>query len=770
MRRIIDAQPPVSFLSRSANNPPRFVPIRPSIVGRWKFQYRERRCWLPFWTASLLALFGTARICHAQGPSAPNAAIVNFAADIAPILERRCVACHGLDKQEGGLRLDGGPAALAGGDSGPAVTPGNSAASLLIEKISAAMKDERMPPEGDPLEDRQVALLRAWIDQGASWPNDLVLRAPLKADLTWWSLQPLTVSEPPRINELLPGWNDHPIDRYIAAGLDQQGLSPSPPADRRTLIRRATYDLIGLPPSTEEVDAFVADKSPDAYEKVIDRLLQSPHYGEHWGRHWLDVVRFGESNGFERNVIINNLWPFRDYVIRCFNEDKPFDQLIVEHLAGDVVGQGQPAVEVAGAFLVAGPYDNVGNQDAAQAKVIRANTVDEMVTATGAAFLGLTVNCARCHDHKFDPIQQADYYRMYASLSGVVHGERALGGLPDTGSGPEVPATVWAGNFQQPETTYLMRGGDPAKPGEEIAPGSLSVLARAAPTYELPANAPEAERRMALAKWLSPKDNPLVARVLANRIWHYHVGAGIVDTPSDFGYLGGRPTHPELLDWLALSLRRHGWRIKPLHREIMLSQSYRQSSAFRDAMAKIDSSARLLWRFPPRRLGSEEIRDTMLFVSGKLDWRRGGPGFRLYQYVEDNVATYVPLDEHPPETYRRAVYHQNARASNVDVLSDFDGPDCALPTPRRGQTTTPLQALAMLNHSFTRDMANALAERVVGETGPQPEDQVRRLFKLAYSREPTSEEHHAAVQFVASRSLSSLCRVVMNSNELIFID
>ncbi|HEX6984223.1 MAG TPA: DUF1549 and DUF1553 domain-containing protein, partial [Planctomycetaceae bacterium] len=537
------------------------------------------------------------------------------------------------------------------------------------------------------------------------------------------------------------------------------------------------YDLTGLPPTPEEIESFAAADRPDAYERLVDRLLASPRYGERWGRHWLDVVRFGESNGFERNVLINNVWPFRDYVIRSFNEDKPFDRLVLEHLAGDVIAAGDSDVAVGTAFLVCGPYDNVGNQDPAAAAVIRADALDEMIRATGEAFLGLTVGCARCHDHKFDPITQADYHALYATFAGVKHGER------DVGRGP-----WWVGLFEPaPGPFHVFRGGDPQRKGDEVVPASLAVLDALPSRYELPKEASEAERRLALARWIASPENPLTARVLANRVWHYHFGVGIVDTPSDFGFMGGRPTHPELLDRLARELIDGGWRLKPLHRLIVTSQTYRQASVIADFGLRnadrsspnpksqipnpqsIDADARLLWRFPPRRLTGEEVRDTMLAVAGRLDGRIGGPGFRLYEYVEDNVATYVPLDEHGPETFRRAVYHQNARAARVDVLTDFDCPDPAFAASRRPTTTTPLQALAMTNHAFPLAMAEAFADRLRREAGDAPAHQIRRGFLLAFGREPAAEELAAAEGLVAAHGLRAFCRAVLNSNELVTV-
>jgi mono/diheme cytochrome c family protein len=945
--------------------------------------------------AAWLLLAGPAR---ADGP-------VDFARDVAPVFERHCVRCHQPGTTKGDVSLATADDLLGGSY----VVPGKPGESQFLDLVTpdAPGRKPRMPKEGKPLSDEQRALLRRWVAEGARWPKEVVVRAKAKADKSWWSLRPLAGGAPPAPPGLPADWAANPVDRFVFARLREKGLAPSPPADRRTLIRRVTYDLTGLPPTPEEVEAWLCDQSPDAYERLVDRLLVSPAYGEHWGRHWLDVVRFGESTGFERNIIIDNAWPFRDYVIRSFNEDKPFDRLVREHLAGDVIGHGNPAVEVGTAFLVCGPYDNVGNQDAAQAAVIRANTLDDMIRATGEAFLGVTVGCARCHDHKFDPISAADYYRLYATFAGVAHGPRVVAsprqqkarraklapltakrdrlaaergellkavqaraeakadeyealwkrppvsryGTEDTfppveaqhvrltvegrddnpalrtgyridefeawtaedtprnvalaanggtaagasraakdfadaytagvtidgkfgvcwiAAGPELTVTFvrperinrvvfssdrphalgpqhrntsfvgeyrievsadgrtwqqvasshdrqppspahrrqrfldlevtaaerqrlaeldavipaadkaiaaveplpswWVGQLRPaPGPFHVFTGGDPQRKGAAVTPASPSLLSEVTHGYELPLAKPEGERRLALAEWLVAPDNPLTPRVLANRLWHYHFGTGIVDTPSDFGSMGGRPTHPELLDWLARQVHAHGWRLKPLHRLIVTSQTYRQSAAYRADAARIDGDSRLLWRFSPRRLSAEEVRDTMLAAAGVLDPRAGGPGFRLYQYLEDNVATYVPLDRPGPETYRRAVYHQNARAARVDVLTDFDCPDNAFAAPRRAATTTPLQALTLLNHAFTADMAAALADRLWRDAGPDEAAQVRRAFALAFGRPPEPAEAEAGVRLVREHGLRAFCRALLNANELVYL-
>jgi len=931
-----------------------------------------------------------------------------FEEKVRPVLVEHCYECHSTrsEKLKGGFMLDTRMGWEKGGDSGePAIVPGDPGVSLLLKAIRHDDDDLAMPPKKPKLSDSVVADLTAWVKMGSPDPRTGTVERKRADKATWWSLQPLVSPVPPDPKGISAVWSENWIDRFVFAKLAENQLLPNPPADPRTLIRRMTYDVTGLPPTAEEVEAFASAVTLDrgqAVGRLVDRLLASPGYGEQWGRHWLDVVRFGESVGFERNGVINNAWPFRDYVIRSLNDDKPFNRFIVEHLAGDVVGKGDPAVEVGTAFLVTGPYDNVGNQDLVAKANIRAVTLDDMINVTSSAFLGLTVSCARCHHHKFDPIPTEDYYRLRAAFEGVEHGEREFSTpeereafrakldplvarrkervarreeltkeilarsaaavaaenalpapsadftehrftpvmaqsikfrilahlrSPESGvgaamdefeiwtaepaprnvalasagtivAGPEnrraddfagaygvhlvtdgkygsrwqagnpaeltltlaaperidrlvyswdrgsdlklvevmgglvaeyellistdgqewrtvatslerkpssarhaearrlragsaedralraalkgeidvldaaikeVPplSKVWAGIFKPvDQPTRVHRGGDPMKPGDAVAPSSLSVLDAVTPPFELPADAPESQRRLALAEWIAGDANPLTARVLANRIWHYHFGVGLVDTPGDFGYLGSRPTHPELLDALARRLQAHGWRLKPLHREILLSQTYQQSGDRRESATRIDADARLLWRFPPRRLQAEELRDTMLSVAGKLDGRMGGPGFRLYRYAEDNVSTYFPLDHPGPETFRRAVYHQNARASVVDYLTDFDLPDNAFPAPRRAQTTSPLQALTQLNHRFTLDLAEALAARMAGTD----EAAVRRGFRLALQREPSRSELEGAKTLIEAQGMRAFCRALFNTNELLRIE
>lgn len=951
--------------------------------------------------------------------------IAFFEQKIRPVLVEHCDSCHSSNaaKLKGGLLLDSRTGWMKGGDSGePAIVPGKPEDSPLIRAVRH--EDGLAMPPGKKLPEPVIADLVDWVRRGAPDPRSGAPVEAKRADKSWWSLQPLQSVEPPSAGG--DSGASGTIDRFILATLREKGLERNPPADARTLIRRMTYDVIGLPPTADEVARFETSfaANPDAAtEALVDRLLASPGYGEQWGRHWLDVVRFGESNGFERNFLIPDLWPFRDYVIRSLNEDKPFNQFMLEHLAGDVIAPDNPEVEVATAFLVAGPYDDVGNQDVVAQANIRAATLDDIITATGTAFLGLTVNCGRCHHHKFDPIPMEDYYRLRAAFEGITHGRRVVAspaeraahsaavmplearrqeleqrrsageakinvlakeqlqsrtwtrgkvdpvtteerfapvearylrfvmsahtGNPNSAAGarltefevwsdettprnvalastgtraegergqraadfpeaygpqfvidgrfaeqwfigtpaelkltfpqpvrfnriafansrgsnqdrsgvqgefpceyellasldgkdwtrvlsttdreptseshgftrirreaaqplpPGMPESawrtqlaadlqdlatiqkdlaavqselaripplrqVWVGQRSQPAGgTFLQKGGDPTKPGDAVTPSSLSVLDQVTSPYQLPADAPEGERRLALARWLTSDENPLTPRVLANRVWQHHFGTGIVETPSDFGFQGGLPSHPQLLDWLALRLKHHGWRLKPLHREILLSRTYRQSSELRDDGAGLDRQARLLWRYPPRRLAAEELRDTLLAVAGKLDRTAGGPGFRLFQHLENNVSTYTPLDQHGPETYRRAVYHHFVRAGFYDLLSDFDFPDVAFSTPRRANTTTPLQALTLLNHRFTFDMASALVERSKSAGDTSPAGQIRSMYRFVLQRDPTVSELARSETLLKDQGAVTLARALLNLNEVLYVD
>ncbi len=895
--------------------------------------------------------------------------------------------------------------------------------------------------------------------RGCSWRVSRFLMAGANAEevgnplaaraKTLWSFQPVQMPTVP--HSRFDALARNPVDRFVFAALEKKGLQPCPPASRLVLLRRVTVDLTGLPPTPAEVQAFLADKSPNAYEKVVDRLLASPAYGERWGRHWLDVVRYGESHGYEQNHLRPNAWPYRDYVIRAFNSDKPYNEFVTEQLAGDIVGKGDPEREAATGFLVAGIHDTVGNSTEEGTRQQRSNDLDDMVSTTAATFLGLTVNCAKCHDHKFDPIAQKDYYRMAAVFADVRHGERALSLRPltpaqqtrltqlradmescnarqqalenttrarltgnsatrrppvnaqrniedfapisarfvrftilttNTGNQPcldeiqifapnsavnlaaasggakatassvlpgyaihqiahlndgqtgndhswisnepnggwaqielpnaarigrivwsrdaearlqdrlatgyrvEVsadgktwqqvassedrlpftsisretllsamtteqraqwqklqssleklqrqeatltpPANAYIGQFGNPDPVYLLTRGDVMQRGEQVAPGALSLLTAlpqmptlpqtalsptrtAAFSAPSPATANSLTPRLALARWICDPRNPLTARVLVNRVWAHHFGQGLTDTPSDFGNIGARPSHPELLDWLAShfvegsGVRGQGsgkdaqvsgfrvqgseknsraaspdtwnlkpetyacnWRLKPLHRLLVTSYTYQQASDVTREGADKDGDNRLLWRMPLRRMEAEAVRDAVLASSGNLDRTMGGPGFALFQYNVVNVAIYEARGEQGPETWRRSVYQIPARGIRDDLLGNFDCPDSSERAAKRTSTTTALQTLTLLNSRFLTQQANDFAVRITHAAGNAPEAQARTAFQIAFGRVPNTAEQTAAASLIRQHGLTTLCRALFNANEFLY--
>ncbi len=535
-----------------------------------------------------------------------------FDKQVAPLIVQRCLDCHSGPKPKRALDLGHRDKALEGGDTGPVIVAGKPAESLLWEYID----QNKMPPK-KPLPASEKAIIRAWIAGGARWGSDPIdpfrITTDKRAGVDWWALQPVVKPAAPLVGNST--WARNPIDGFVEAKLRGKGLSPSAPASRPTLIRRLSFDLLGLPPTPEELAAFVQDDSPDAYEKLVNRYLDSSRYGVRWARHWLDVVRFGESNGFEHDEFRPNAWPYRDWVVDSLNRDLPYDEFARQQLAGDLLQPGDPAALAATGFLVAGSYDSVGQtqQSEAMKKVVRQDEMEDIVGTVGQTFLGLTVQCARCHDHKFDPVRQVEYYRLVAALSGVRHGEITLPRINP------VARKLYAVTPRQPEAMYVLTGGDPGKPGAEATAGGVAAIAGLNADFGLPAHANEGERRRKLALWITDPQNPLFGRVMANRLWHYHFGTGLVETPNDFGFNGGRPSHPELLDWLAADLVAKKWSMKSLQRLIVTSATYRQASTFDEKAARLDADDRLLWRKNPLRLEAETIRDAALLVCGQLN-------------------------------------------------------------------------------------------------------------------------------------------------------
>jgi hypothetical protein len=948
---------------------------------------------------------------------------VRFETEIRALLQERCVECHGADKQKGELRLDAGPFVFKGGHEGPAVVAGDAAGSPLLQRVLSVDADERMPPKGPPLTPAQVAALREWIESGAAWPENAADRAAtVDHRLEHWAVQPVKRQFAA----------DTSVDGLVRQRLREQGLLPAPEADARTLVRRLFLDVWGLPPDPEEV-AALAGGGVQAYEALVDRLLDSPHYGERWAQHWLDLAHYADTHGFERDKLRPNAWRYRDYVIDSFNVDKPYDVFLKEQIAGDVMS---PPRVVATGFLAAGPWDFVGQVETKSdmlKRAARAGDLDDMVTQVLTASLGLTIHCARCHDHKLDPISQREYYSLCSVFAGVTrddrvldeaeerrikkqrrHMEEKLEGLrsriarlsgegfslasvlpensgvhPGTGvvsqeklgyhrdlrrnrlqAVAEVPAIKWvfvpdgrtevlldtgrrvqgvppssghawdlianrplnaqrstvlggvdfaaeghrllamhansavtldvaelrrlsgleqmrlsavlgfgaaesaaetradfsvyvdsnqvfqklkmrksetaildleipvgaqtlsliatdggdgigndllflgdpkllplaadavpdiatAGELRRlreqvaeieaqlaalpeparvyavvprepPPVVRVQRRGDPEDETEAVSPAALSWL-RHAPAELGDASMSEAERRMALAEWITHADNPLTARVMVNRLWQQHFGVGLVATPSDLGLGGEAASHPELLDFLAHQLMLHGWRLKPVHKMILMSQTYRQHSLGVRGEDGVDESNRLLWRQNPRRLDAETVRDAVLKVAGTLNLARGGPGFRDFDYTEAYAPIYDYVTQDRPELWKRSIYRFVVRTTPQPFMSTLDCPDPANMTPVRAQTTTALQALTLSNHGFMLLQAQHFAERIGRESGDQ-RAAVLRAFSLAVQREPDASELAAALDLVAEQGLFALCRMLLNANEFVYVD
>ncbi|AMV28311.1 Planctomycete cytochrome C [Gemmata sp. SH-PL17] len=961
---------------------------------------------------------------------------VDFERDVKPIFAKHCVSCHGAEKSKGGLRLDRKADALQGGDSGKAIAPGKSANSLLIELVTSDAADRRMPPKKPQLTAAEIATLKRWIDGGAKWPDDGSATAN-PAD--WWSFKPLKKSA-------VPG-DANPIDHFVRAKLKEKGLAPSPEADRRTLVRRLYFDLIGLPPTPEEVEAFVGDKNPKAFEALVDKLLAAPQYGERWARHWLDVVHFGETHGYDKDQPRPNAWPYRDYVIRALNADKPYGRFIAEQIAGDVLYPGTvDGIEALG-FLAAGPWDFIGHVEVPESKIdgkiARHLDRDDFVANTIGTFMGLTVHCAQCHNHKFDPIAQEDYYRLQAVFAALDRTDRTYDADPKIASkraeldakkkaatariasleadarklagaelaelekqlreatkptsalkppefgyhsqlaskrddakwvqvdlgenikldrivlkpchddfnnigagfgfpvrfkielsddatfkndvvvladettkdyppsgmaaytakaggnvgryvrvtatvlaprqndymlalaelealdaggtnralnksvtaldsieaparwrksnltdglapaGPKLAASELAklterrdvllktalgekgvadlaalraevttidtelaklagsrrtayigaihtgsGSFTgtgaaggKPRTIHVLPRGDVTKPSKDVGPGAIPAVPGVNGRFDLPPNHTEGDRRATLAKWLTDPNNPLTWRVMANRVWQYHFGRALVDTPNDFGKMGQLPTHPELLDFLASELRDHQ-SLKKLHKLIVTSATYKQVSTSNDTNAKVDGDNRFVWRQNRRKLEAEAVRDSILAVAGKLDLTPGGPSFRDFVVEKPEHSPHYQYHLHDPEdakAHRRAVYRFIVRSKQQPFMAALDCADPSLAVEKRNETLTPQQALALLNNKLAVAMAKHFATRIE-KLGATDAERVTAAFQLALGRTPSTRERDALTAYGKEHGLANMCRVVLNLNEFVFVD
>ena len=621
---------------------------------------------------------------------------------------------------------------------------------------------KNLPPPNSPrLARGLVACLMVFLAGGA---------APAVPDD--WAFKPASRPAVPEVPAADQQWVRNPVDAFVLAALREHALSPSSEADRRTLIRRLTFDLIGLPPAPADVKAFVEDGSADAYEKLADRLLASPAYGERWARHWLDVVHFGESHGYDKDKPRNNAWPYRDYVIRSLNEDKPYSRFVQEQIAGDVLFPGAPEGIVATGFIAAGPWDFVGHMELREGtvdkEITRSLDRDDMVMTAASTFLSLTVHCARCHDHKVDPVPQEDYYRMQAVFAGVDRGERHFA---DPALPKQTRPVYAAVPLPKPRAIHFLNRGDVKQPLQVVAPGALTALAGQVTPIAVAEDAGEGARRAALAKWVTDEKNGLTRRSIVNRVWHYHFGRGIVDTPNDFGKMGSRPTHPELLDYLAHRFQQDGESLKSLHRLIVTSSTYRQSSAPDRAKEKLDADNRYLWRMNRTRLDAESLRDAILSVSGKLDRTAGGPSVQQFAFKDDHspVYDYARFDADAPGSYRRSIYRFLVRSVPDPLMDTLDCPDASLLAPKRNTTLTALQALSLLNNPFVVRQSEHLAARVAAEH-PGVAAQVGAAFELACARAPTPDEAETLTDYAARHGLANACRVILNSNEFVFVD
>jgi hypothetical protein len=973
-----------------------------------------------------------------------------FTQSVAPLLEKRCLHCHNDDDQKGDFSLQSRQQLL---DSG-FVVPGNAANSHLLAVVQPSVDSAKpaMPEDGEPLTADEVSILKNWIQAGALWPDARILQEPVLSDFDWWSFRPLQTQVPPEFSDPSDNaWIRNPIDAFVLAKLKEKSLHPSPEADRRTLIRRLTYDLIGLPPTPEEIHAFVSDVSDNAYEALVERLLASPQSGERWARHWLDVVRYADTCGYDKDKLRPNAWPYRDYVIRSFNDDKPYGRFVEEQVAGDVLYPGNPDGILGLGFIAAGPWDFIGHVEVPESKidgkVARNLDRDDMVTGTLNAFCSVTIQCARCHNHKFDPFTQEHYYSLQSVFAAVDRAERVfdtdpaiesrrseltrtlqqqrsglkelddeirkeggktlstleseitqltptasvvskrpefgyhsatesqadveqwvevdLGGdvaieslvlhpchddfgsigagfgfpvryrieyanaadratdrtndglqiLTDSGSADQPnpgldpvvvtkPATaryvritatrlalrsndyifalaelevldaagknvaagrpvtarnsieapdrwrksnltdgLWAtaqnpdaarelaamerqkselldvlntpertqrrtelttgitmaekelatlpkgkvvyaaatdfsaqGNFKPtggtPRRIHRLHRGNETQPREAVSPGTLPLAPGDVCHFELTNSADEGQRRAALARWLVRVDHPLTWRSIVNRMWQYHFGRAIVDSPNDFGRMGQLPSHPELLDWLTLEFLRSGQSLKSLHRLIVTSAVYRQSSAGNSAAEQIDGENQFLWRMNRRRLEAEEVRDSILAVSGRLNPEMGGPGFYLFELEKPEHSPHYEYHKFDPEdvrSHRRSIYRFIVRSQPDPFMTTLDCADSSQSTPRRHETLTALQALSLLNNRFNLAMARHLATRLESASSDRGE-QVNLAFELLTGRKPVEHELLSMRAYADRHGLPALGRLLFNLNEFMFVD
>ncbi len=749
----------------------------------------RRRWFVPIACGLLLAI----------NPQRAFAAEPEFERDIAPLLIRHCLECHNDTAETGGLSLTSRERLLGGGDGGAIFNDDSPVDSPLLQRVLAG---EMPPPKDDEpptITPEAIDLLNQWVTAGANWPDGRVLdpyerTTDARAGRDWWSLQPILRPNVPATD--YGNADVNPIDAFIRRPLAERAWQPAPPADRRTLLRRVTYDLIDVPPTLDEYAAFEQDTSPDAYERVVDRRLASPQFGERWGRYWLDLVRYADTCGYERDQEKTGAWKYRDWVITAFNDDMPYDRFVLAQLAGDELPDRDESTVIATGFLRLGTWNDEPN-DPQEYKYER---LEDMVHVTSTAFLGLTVKCARCHDHKFDPIPQTDYYRM-ASAFWAGHIEPTdrvfLGGPSPEELGFDVFG--WTDRDREVPSLHLLKNGDPKHPGPVVEPGQLTAVSTLdASITPPPADAHTTQRRLQLARWMLDPRNPLTARVLVNRLWQHHFGQGLVRTPNNFGFNGDQPTHPELLDWLADELMHpehtepQPWSLKRLHKLIVMSETYRQSAEhpLHDKYAASDPGNHHCWRAERRRLDADALRDSLLIASGQLDLTPGGPGFKPTidpEALEGLSMKGAAWQASPPEEQRRrSIYTYLQRSLLPPLLTVFDQQDTTLPCGRRDITTVAPQALALMNNDFVHEQSRTLAARIAAEASSLDE-QTQLAWLHVLGRLPTESERNAALAHLESQAvrfghtsegaddptrmaLASLCHVLMNTNEFLYVD
>jgi hypothetical protein len=733
-----------------------------------------------------------------------------FREKIEPVLKKECFGCHSTQAKEvkGGLRLDTRLGLRSGGDSGPVVVEGKGDKSRLVQAIRHD-GDLAMPPEKPKLPAQTVADFVKWVEMGAPDPRQdtaAVVRDPK----LHWAFQPIRGVAPPTVKDKF--WPASALDTFILARLESRGWIPAPAASRAQWLRRVNFDLVGLPPLPEEIVQFERDDSPEAFERVVDRLLASPRYGERWAQHWLDVVRFAETEGYEYDRHVPDAWRFRDYVIESLNRDKPFDRFLTEQIAGDEIQPENPECLAASIFHRIGPVRrNAGNPDIA---LSRNEVLTERTDIIGTAFLGLTVGCARCHNHKLEPIAQKDYYRLQAYFAATSEHNILLASAAEQkeweaktaaakqeiqrvqarakqATGEErdrliaevetledklppplstIPST--RNDSAQRTAIHVLRRGEWENKGEPVGPRPLSILV----SDELPELAADvANPRTQLAEWLTNQRHPLTARVIANRLWQAHFGIGIVKTANDFGIRGDPPTHPELLDYLSASLIDSGWSLKTLQRQIVLSNTYRQSgySPSASQAEQADPENRLLWRFSRRRLSAEELRDAMLAVSGRLNLQAGGRSVMVPVDPQLVEQLYKPaqwqIAERAAEYGRRSIYLIAKRNLRLPFLEVFDAPTLLASCSRRQASTHAPQALELLNGRLSNDLAVSFAKRLQQESGGAPEQIVERAFWLTAGRAPTPRERDLSLDFLREGLVPEFALAMFNLNEFLYV-